>query len=401
MRADVDDGAFTVVRRGYDRTQVDEALREVRDRLSAVVAERDQLVGQNAVLDQRLEERRVEIRQLRAENGRTRTELDELRAQIADLSAVPTTVDGMSERLQTMLRVAQDEVNEMRSRATAGAAQLLALAEAEAAEMRERSQTEHRENEARRHEAEEIVRGRLAASESRLADLEREADDRQARLDAEIVERRTAAEQALVVETERRRTALVEELAALDAAQRAEACRIADSATRQAHARLTEATSQADRIQAAAREEVADRRREVEEMRRLQHHVAEQLTSVRALLDWAAPRMLDTREAETEAETEAEAPADEGAGDAEDRTGAAERSGTSRDGAAGDETGAADVEGSSAPHPQSAPADPPENDDTEPVRDEPAVAVVRRRPVPSPRSSAPATDGLTSPHVSG
>src|SRR6476661_5616277 len=115
MTADLDGLPFAIVRRGFDRAQVEE-------RLSKLLAERDSAhtARQNAVA-----ERERISRELDVSRGETRAARDRLAGQVAELSTIPSTVDGMSDRLQQMVRVAQDEVNDMRARATRGAAQIL------------------------------------------------------------------------------------------------------------------------------------------------------------------------------------------------------------------------------------------------------------------------------------
>src|SRR3978361_349405 len=91
---------FDVVRRGYDRGQVAEDLDRVRAELLCP-ADRDAAVAQASELARALD--------------RTRAHVEELRAQIDRLAAPPDSMEGLSERLQRMLRLAQDEAREMRS----------------------------------------------------------------------------------------------------------------------------------------------------------------------------------------------------------------------------------------------------------------------------------------------
>jgi cell division septum initiation protein DivIVA len=154
MTAELDDVPFSVVRRGYDRTQVEERLNRLGAELDAAAAGRNAAVDDVRTLTRQRDASRNETQAARAANQEARTELERLRAQVAELSIIPHTVDGMSERLQQMVRIAQDEVNDMRSRATASAAQVLTMAQAEADELRERSNNERREFEAERRASE-------------------------------------------------------------------------------------------------------------------------------------------------------------------------------------------------------------------------------------------------------
>ena len=286
-----DETEFAVVRRGYDRSQVDEQIDMLSTQLRAAVAARESATAEAEVLSRRLEASIGDIQAARADSAQRRSETDKLRAQVAELSTIPHTVDGMSERLQQMVRIAQDEVNDMRQRATSSAAHVLALAQAEADELRERSEKERHEFETERRSAQEALRSQLEESRTRLEQLRNESDGQRARLDAELAERRAAADKQFAAEMDERRSAMLAELAAQEAARREDAGRILESAAQQARAQLAEAGAESQRVRAEARHEVAVAQRELEELRALQHQVSEQLTAVRALLDWTLPQM--------------------------------------------------------------------------------------------------------------
>src|SRR5918994_4828691 len=126
------DGVFTVGRRGYDPHQVDAHLRRMDAEIRILVADRDAAVDQAAQLGRDLDEAR-----LRA---------DRLRTQVRTMAARPSDVQGMSERMRTMLRLAEDEVADMLRRADEevagrlaeadkGAEQVVAAARAQAADI--------------------------------------------------------------------------------------------------------------------------------------------------------------------------------------------------------------------------------------------------------------------------
>jgi len=282
---------FAVVRRGYDRAQVDEQIDMLSTQLRTAVAARESAASEVDVLSRRLEASIGDVQAARSDSAQRRAEVDKLRAQVAELSTIPHTVDGMSERLQQMVRIAQDEVNDMRQRATSSAAHVLALAQAEADELRERSEKERHEFETERRSAQEALRSQLEESRTRLEQLRSESDGQRARLDAELAERRAAADKQFAAEMEERRSAMLAELAAQEAARREDAGRILESAAQQARAQLADAGAESQRVRAEARQEVAAAQRELEELRSLQHQVSEQLTAVRALLDWTLPQM--------------------------------------------------------------------------------------------------------------
>ena len=291
MTADLDDASFSVVRRGYDRAQVDNRLSRLLAELDAAAAGRNAAVEDVRTLTRQRDASRNEAQAARAANTEARAELERLRAQVSELSIIPHTVDGMSERLQQMVRIAQDEVNDMRSRATTGSAQVLTMAQAEADELRERSLTERREFEEERRAAEESLRAQLDETQTRLDQLRHDSDGQMARLDAELGERRQRAEQALAADIDEQRTSMQSELATLEARHREEAARILEKANQDARNRLAEATSEAQRVRNESRNDVVAAQRELEELRVLQHQISEQLTSVRALLDWTLPKI--------------------------------------------------------------------------------------------------------------
>jgi chromosome segregation ATPase len=292
MTAELDDASFSVVRRGYDRAQVEERLSRLSAELDAAAAGRNAAVEDVRTLTRQRDASRNEAQAARSANGEARSELERLRAQVAELSIIPHTVDGMSERLQQMVRIAQDEVNDMRSRATASAAQILTLAQAEADELRDRSVSERREFEEERRAAEESLRAQLDETQTRLDQLRHDSDGQMARLDAELAERRTRAEQSLAAEMDEQRTGMQNELAALEARHREEAARILEVANQDSRTRVAEATNEAQRVRNESRNDVVAAQRELEELRVLQHQISEQLTSVRALLDWTLPKIV-------------------------------------------------------------------------------------------------------------
>lgn len=166
-----------VVRRGYDRDQVDAALRELRDRLSATETAR-QTAEQHA--------------------GATEAELRTARTTPAE--AAPTESFGF--RAEKILRLAEQEAADVRSRAAKEAAAVVEQARADA--------------ERHRHEVEQALI-------SRSAELDHEAAQR----NAVLQEREQQA-------------------AATLAAAREDAARIAEEARRTAEALVGEAQNRAE-----------------------------------------------------------------------------------------------------------------------------------------------------------
>ena len=291
MTADLDGLPFSVVRRGFDRAQVEERLGKLLAERDAAHAARQSALADLDRLSRELDVSRGETRAARTELAESRSEVERLTAHVAELSTIPSTVDGMSDRLQQMVRVAQDEVNDMRARATRGAAQILSMAQAEADELVDGSRQQRREFEAEQHQAQDELRVRLEESRTRLAQMREEADGQRARLDAELAERRSREEQSLASDIAERRDVLMTELGAQEKRQREEAQRIVDAASTEARAVLAEAAAEAERSRSQLRDHVSRGQEELEQLRALQHQIAEQLTGVRSLLDWTLPRV--------------------------------------------------------------------------------------------------------------
>ena len=138
-----------MVRRGYDQGQVDTHLRRLDAEIQILATDRDAALDQSAQLARELDEARA-----RAER---------LRVQVRSLVSPPQSVQGMSERMRSMLRLAEDEAGEMlnqadheaaqrRRDAEAHAAQVVAAAQEQAAALRAASQAEA-ERAARRRSA--------------------------------------------------------------------------------------------------------------------------------------------------------------------------------------------------------------------------------------------------------
>jgi len=108
-----------VVRRGYDQGQVESHLRRLDAEIQILATDRDAALDQSAQLARELDEARA-----RAER---------LRVQVRSLVSPPQSVQGMSERMRSMLRLAEDEAGEMLTQAAHEAAELRRDADAHAA----------------------------------------------------------------------------------------------------------------------------------------------------------------------------------------------------------------------------------------------------------------------------
>ncbi len=282
------DGVFTVGRRGYDPHQVDAHLRRLDAEIRILVADRDAAVDQAAQLGRDLEEAR-----LRA---------DRLRTQVRTMAARPSDVQGMSERMRTMLRLAEDEVADMLRRADAEVARRLAEADRAAEQV----------TGAGRREADRIVFAARSDAQASLDEATRhraETDQACASDRRSLAEERAAAEHAIALageraeqertsawaESERRRATVEEDFSLAMDQRRAEALAAIQAeraqseqwaqgtraeATRQARAEITAAEETARRL-------VAEAQARVEELADVRSRIAAQLRGTQSQLSTA------------------------------------------------------------------------------------------------------------------
>jgi cell division septum initiation protein DivIVA len=305
---------FDLAKRGYDRHQVDEHLERLDGDLKMLAADRDAAISQAGDLARQLEQ--------------TRGEIKNLRGQVDRLGQPPTTVEGLSERLQRMLRLAQEEAADTRARAEAEAGHIRAKAESDASAMRARYEQLLSELDARRKEMEAEHREVLATARAEADSILDKAKAERDRLDSEAEQRRAQVEEDFEIAMATRRTEAMRALAKQEATSKAEAERrvreAADEATvirakvaaeeksatadierrrresvqetnrrrqdsiTEANARLAEASDEANRRVREATEESTRRINQaadkVEALRELRHDIAEQVKAARAVL---------------------------------------------------------------------------------------------------------------------
>jgi cell division septum initiation protein DivIVA len=298
------DAGFEVVRRGYDQGQVDAHLRRLDAEISILVTDRDAALAQAVQLARELDEARV-----RAEK---------LRAQVRTLASTKQGSQATTERIRSMLRLAEDEVTEMLGRAEAEAnrrtqeadaqaAQTIAAARADADAIRDEGRTdaekmrqeiqqeraafaleleETRERlAAERTSAEaelEATRERLAAerasAEADLAARIAAAEEQRTRAWAESEAHRRTVEEDFSIAMNQRRT---EALAAL-AAERAAAHREAEQLRESAAAQVREVIARAEE---QARERIAEAELRIRDLVTARARIAEQLGRTWTMLE--------------------------------------------------------------------------------------------------------------------
>lgn len=282
---------FDIMKRGYSRTQVEEHLERLDAELRLLAADRDAAASQSADLA-----RQLEI---------ARTEIDDLRSQVDRLMLPPTTLEGLSERLQRMLRLAQDEATETKARAETDAATIRTKAEADANALRRRYDELIADLDKRRANMEAEHRGVLEKAKVEAEAITRKADEDRARLDAEAEQRRSQVDDDFEIAMATRRTEAMRALAEQEAISKSEAERRMRESTQEvnrrrhesiteANARLKEATDEANRRVAEATEEANRRVREAtEESNRRISHAAQRVASLRQLRTRIAGQLRD------------------------------------------------------------------------------------------------------------
>lgn len=258
---------FPIVMRGYERNQVNEAIRSLEDDLRTIMAERDQALTQAA------EEH------ARAEN--LGAEIGELKTQLRNSEA--PTFETMGGRIASMLRLAEEEAAEIRR-----------AAEEDAQQTRERSAQEKEDSDRqiasdraeadqyvadRRGEADEVLATAKAEAaeyieqhrkqaEEHLAGARAEADE----LTAQSAARRAEAEEDFKITLDARRTAAAQEEAERDRTSREDAANRIQASRDEADALLTKAHAEASAVveEANTRSRTMVERAE-DEVNRLEH----------------------------------------------------------------------------------------------------------------------------------
>ena len=276
---------FDITKRGYSRMQVEEHLEQLDTQLKILAADRNAAAAQAAELTAQLEG--------------ARTTIDDLNKQVERLALPPTTMEGLSERLQRMLRLAQEENEEIRTKAHAEADHTRAKARAEAEDLKSKHEAKLRDVDERRVEMEKEHRGVLEKVNAEAAEILSKAKSEAEAIEIAEQARRTQVEEDFEIAMASRRTESMRALAEQEATSKSEAERRVREATEEANrrrhdaitestARLQEATTEANRRVHEATEE-SNRRinhaaQRVAALRKLRARVADQLTSARELV---------------------------------------------------------------------------------------------------------------------
>lgn len=274
---------FDIMKRGYSRVQVEEHLERLDAELRLLAADRDAAVSQSGELVKQLEN--------------ARTELDDLHGQIERLAMPPTTIEGLSERLQRMLRLAQEEAAKTKARAEAEAGHIRAKAEADANVLRQRYEKLIAELDHRRQQMEDEHRDLMDGARTEAENLVGTARDEAARLDSESEQRRNSIEEDFEIAMASRRTESMRALAEQEATSKSDAERRVREATEEANLRRHEAiTESTARLQDATDEAHRRVREATEEANRRINHAAARVSALRQLRSRVAEQLVAARD---------------------------------------------------------------------------------------------------------
>lgn len=250
--------------RGYDRDQVIDFFRRFDAEMRVIAADRDAATANARELADNLELAREEI--------------DELRREVNKLSVPPTTVQGMSERVSSMLRLASDEASEIRARSEAEAAETLSIARQEAEEHRQEIARQTQEMNERREAMIAEHEATMHAAHQEAARIVADAKAKAEELDARAQSNRERIQQDFDMTMAARRKEALEHVKQLEATSKAEAKERLDTAR-------AEAESTRQRAASAATERITRAQEVTEQIRTLRARMLAQLAEVRRQLD--------------------------------------------------------------------------------------------------------------------
>lgn len=246
---------FAVVRRGFDREQVNSTLDRLEAEVELLRADRDSAVerAERAATD------------LESERERVRA----LETRVAELGRAPATSDQMSDRLATMLRLATAEAESIRDEAHSNAARIRTEAEDDAWQLREAAGTELTEIRTRNTAIRAQHDAALRAARDRAEEIVRSAERQARQLDGEAAKRRDQIDedhrlasdlrrQEGLREEESRQAATAAANAALLAKARDEANKTIADAHAHAAAMIDSATTHTEQLRELRRNVLAD-----------------------------------------------------------------------------------------------------------------------------------------------
>ena len=242
--------SFDVVLRGYDRSQVADTIERLEADFRIAIADRDAAVGRSSDL----------ASQLSSMHG----EIESLRRKAATANA--PTFENISERIQHMLQLAEEEAGEIRRAAELDAQAVREQTAAEERALLERHAAGQAEVERMLAEARQTAEQIAQKAQQRADELVAKAQERVARLDAESQARRAKEE---------------EDFDIAQRARRAEAARAEEErervSTQAARQRISDSEQHSARI-------IADAEARAEAIRDVRDELTGRLLQARSLL---------------------------------------------------------------------------------------------------------------------
>jgi vacuolar-type H+-ATPase subunit H len=285
---------FDITKRGYSRVQVEEHLEQLDSQLKILASDRNAAAAQAAELTAQLEV--------------ARTNIDELHKQVERLAQPPTTIEGLSERLQRMLRLTQDECEEMRAKASAEADHVRVKAEADADQLRLRYEKQLADLDERRAAMEAEHAGVLEKANAEADAIIKTATAEREKTDKAAEARRTQVEEDFEIAMASRRTESMRALAEQEATSKSDAERRVREATEESNRRRHEAVTEASaRLQEASDEARRRVREATEEANRRINHAANRVAALRQLRARVANQLQAARDLVTDANTHLDA----------------------------------------------------------------------------------------------
>jgi chromosome segregation ATPase len=248
---------FDTVWRGYRRSQVQFYLQQTENEVRMLTEDRDSALSQ--------------VTGLSAELEQARSEIESLRRQLDDACRQPVDEAGLPDRLRRMVRLAQDEADEVISSARATAEHEWTRSEEAAAELRARYQRLVEEADEWRRQAEVQRNEVLESTRQDIERMAREAEQHRRQMDNTAEQRRIEVEEDFEISMNARREEALRVLAERDQASRAEAERRIREATEESRRRIRRADEHA------------------EAMRRMRQDVAQRVRSAQQVLQDAEP----------------------------------------------------------------------------------------------------------------
>jgi membrane protein involved in colicin uptake len=247
---------FTVVRHGYDRTQVNRYFQQLEASARHASSERDYFQQQAANLNAQLEAARAEIAALTD--------------KVARLGAQPPGDD----RSARALAVAKSQASEVHERAKAAAEHSWAAAEQASVELRERYQRLLTELDRQHEEIHAAHQTIMETARAKAEEMTTAAERRRREIDAEAERDRVRIDRDFSESVKTKREALRKELEATRSAAAAEADRLVREARADAERRLREATAEVERL-TTLRDQLTGQLRDT-------HQLVEQVTATLA-----------------------------------------------------------------------------------------------------------------------